>query len=64
MEHIANNSDEKTSVKVHAPPGGKSNFSFGFDEQPASYQPTLKQKDLNKKGFNQGYGYGGMNSYE
>jgi len=32
------NSEEKTSVKIHNPPGGKSNFSLAFDE-PISYKP-------------------------
>ena len=37
-------SDEKTSVKVHAPPGGKSNFSLAFgDDIPSYKQPALKQ---------------------
>ena len=34
MESEAKQVDDKTSVKVHAPPGGKSNFSYGFEEQP------------------------------
>jgi hypothetical protein len=37
-------SAEKTSVKVHNPPGGKSNFSLAFDEAPSYKAPTaLKQ---------------------
>jgi hypothetical protein len=36
-------SDEKTSVKVHAPPGGVSSFSFGFDDPPSYKQSALKQ---------------------
>jgi hypothetical protein len=44
-------SDEKTFVKVHAPPGGKSSFSFSYDDVPSYKQPALKQQDLNKDSF-------------
>jgi len=35
-------------VKVHNPPGGKSNFSLGFEEAPSYKQPALKNYDMNK----------------
>ena len=50
--------DERTSVRVHAPPGGKSNFSIGnafndnySNDVPQSYgkQSALSQHDMNQK---------------
>jgi hypothetical protein len=56
-------SDEKTSVKVHAPPGGVSSFSFGYDDPTSSYkQSALKQQDMNKDNYGS-KNYGGGQSY-
>lgn len=38
-------------MKIHNPPGGKSNFSFGFDDVPSYKQPALKQYDMNQGAY-------------
>ncbi len=50
-EHtIMENGNGITSVKIHAPPGGKSNFNIfgGQDEPVVQSKPALKQYDMNK----------------
>ena len=41
--------DDKPSVKMHAPPGGKSNFSIGQQFTDDDYhKPAFRQQDMNK----------------
>jgi hypothetical protein len=43
------NNEEKTSVKVHAPPGGKSSFSLGggFNDEPDVNSFSSKKRQVN-----------------
>eukprot|EP00347_Sterkiella_histriomuscorum_P012620 403367870 len=60
QKHYPGATDDKPSVRMHAPPGGKSSFSIGNQFQEEYQQPAFKQQDMNK---NRG-GYGGNQGYE
>ena len=48
--------EEKTSVKVHAPPGGKSNFSLGggFNDEPEKNSYSSKKRQMNAQNNSSG----------
>jgi hypothetical protein len=46
--------DDRTSVKVHAPPGGKSNFVIGGGFNDQYQQPAFRQQDMNQ-GWDSGF---------
>ncbi|CDW81087.1 UNKNOWN [Stylonychia lemnae] len=43
--------DERSSVKIHNPPGGKSNFSIGTQFQDEYQKPAFRQQDMNTRGY-------------
>lgn len=46
---FSKHTDGTTSVKVHHAPGGKSNFSIGWDEAPTAPKSTPVQPPSQKQ---------------